>query len=281
MGVYGQLRWASDAAFGPIVRKIQRIGQSRYYGVMVPSDEIVEGVRQRTHFETTRWSKVLAAGHPSSPRHREALSELCRDYWYPLYVYLRRRGFDPHQSEDYVQGFFAWTLEKDALGKADRDRGKFRSFLLTSLKNFVANEHDRAQALKRGGGKTPLSLDFTNAEGQYTLEPAHDLTPDKLFDRSWALELLNAAMKRLETRYDEAGKAQEFSFLKEYLTAKKGDVSYREVGARLHMSEGAVKVAVHRLRKRYRELLRAEIAETVTSEDRIEEEIQDLFEALS
>ena len=149
------------------------------------------------------------------------------------------------------------------------------------MKNFVANEFDRAQALKRGGGKKPLSLDFTNAEGLYTLEPAHDLTPDKLFDRSWALEILNAVMERLETKYDEAGKTHEFSHLKEYLTAKKGDVSYREAGVELGMSEGAVKVAVHRLRKRYRETLRAEIAETVTSEDGIEQEIQDLFTALS
>jgi len=198
-----------------------------------------------------------------------------------LYVYLRRRGFDQHQSEEYVQGFFAWTLEKEALAKADQDRGKFRSFLLTSLKNFIANEHDRARALKRGGGKKPLSLDFTNGEGQYALEPAHDLTPDKLFDRSWALELLNAVMKRLETQFEEAGKAREFSLLKDYLTVKKGDVSYCHIGAKLDMSEGAVKVAVHRLRKRYLEVLRAEIAETVTSENGIEQEIQDLFAALS
>ena len=248
---------------------------------MTKSDDIVAGVRQQDRFETTRWSRVVAAGHPSSPSFREALSDLCRDYWYPMYVYLRRRGFDPHQSEEYVQSFFEWILEKETLNKADESRGRFRAFLLTSLKNFVANEHDRAIALRRGGRTKALSLDFTNAEGQYTLEPAHDLTPDKLFDRSWAAEILSAAVRRLSEQYDEAGKSREFSVLKNYLTVKKGEISYREVGAGLDMSEGAVKVAVHRLRRSYREVLRAELAETVTSEDGIEAEIQDLFAALS
>ena len=248
---------------------------------MGSSDDKSRAGQRQYRFETTRWSMVVSAGHPSSPAHRESLAALCRAYWFPLYAYLRRRGFDPHQSEDYVQAFFAWTIEKLTVGKADRERGKFRSFLLTALKNFVANEHDRAMARKRGGADKSLSLDFTDAEGRYALEPAHDLTPDKLCDRSWGLAVLDTVMTRLEAEFDTADKAALFAGLKAYLIAQRPQVSYRETARALNMSEGAVKVAVHRLRKRYRELLRAEIAETVASEDGIEQEIQDLFAALS
>lgn len=232
-------------------------------------------------FATTHWSVVLTAGSPSSPNYKQALSNLCQTYWFPLYAYLRRQGHDTHQAKDYTQAFFASLLEKRGLRLADPKRGKFRSFLLTALKHFVANERDRAQAQKRGGGRKVLSLTFENAENQYALEPAHQLSPEKLFERSWALTVLERTMTRLQAESAGAKKRKAFNLLKVYLTAETGSIPYRDVAAELDMTEGAVKVAVHRLRRRYRELLRDEIAQTVTAEDEIDEEIRDLFAALA
>ena len=232
-------------------------------------------------FATTHWSVVRAAGQPESARHQEALEALCRTYWFPLYAYLRRHGYDTHLAEEHTQAFFARLLEKRGLRLADPKQGKFRSFLLAALKHFLANELDRARALKRGGGHKVLSLDFENAESQYALEPAHQLTPEKLFERSWALTVLDRTMTRLQAESTGAKKQKLFDHLKVYLTAKKSLVPYRDVADKLDMSEGAVKVAVHRLRKRYRELLRDEIAQTVANEGQIDEEIRDLFRVLS
>ncbi len=236
---------------------------------------------ERNGFATTQWSMVLAAGHLSSPDYREALAELCRRYWFPLYAYLRRRGFTPQDSEDHVQACFAWMLEKGTLNKADRECGKFRAFLLTVLKNFVANEYDRAQAQKRGGGQHPLPLDFADAERHYGLRAPERLTPDRAFDRSWALAVLDTVMERLAAEATATGNTRQFELLQAYLTAEKDSVPYREVANELKMTEGAVKVAVHRLRKRYRHVLREEIAQTVVTEDQIEEEIQQLLAALA
>lgn len=232
-------------------------------------------------FATTHWSVVRAAGRPASQHYQQALGTLCQTYWFPLYAYLRRQGYDTHQAEEYTQAFFARLLEKHDLRLADPKRGKFRSFLLAALKHFLANERDRAQAKKRGGGRKVLSLDFETAESQYALEPGHQLSPEKLFERSWALTVLERTMTRLQAESAGAKKRKAFDLLKVYLTGERSSASYRDVAAKLDMTEGAVKVAVHRLRRRYRELLRDEIAQTVTAEDQIDEEIRDLFAALT
>ncbi len=231
-------------------------------------------------FATTHWSVVLAAGRPKSASYTQALETLCQTYWFPLYAYLRRHGNDSHQAQDYTQAFFTALLDKGGLGLADPKRGKFRSFLLASLKHFLSNERARARAKKRGGGRKVLSLDFENAESQYALEPRDELSPEKLFERSWALTVLDRTMTRLQAEAIRTNKQKLFDFLKVYLTAEEGSVPYRDAAVELDMTEGAVRIAVHRLRKRYRELLRDEIAQTVTSDDQIDEEIRDLFTAL-
>jgi RNA polymerase sigma factor (sigma-70 family) len=232
-------------------------------------------------FATTHWSVVRAAGKTSSPHYKEALGTLCRTYWFPLYAFLRRQGYNSNQAEEYTQAFFARLLEKRGLRLADSKRGKFRSFLLAALKNFLADERDRARAKKRGGGRKILSLDFENAESQYSLEPAQQLGPEKLFERSWALTVLERTMVRLQDEFENTKKRKVFDHLKVYLTVKRDSIPYRQVADKLKMTEGAVKVAVHRLRHRYRELLRDEIAQTVAAEEQIDEEIRDLFDALA
>jgi RNA polymerase sigma factor (sigma-70 family) len=231
-------------------------------------------------FATTHWSVVLAAGRPKSASYRQALETLCRTYWFPLYAYLRRHGCNSHQAQDYTQAFFTALLAKGGLDLADPKRGKFRSFLLASLKHFLSNERARAAAKKRGGGRKALSLDFVNAESKYVLEPRDELSPEKLFERSWALTVLERTMAHLQAEAASTGKQKLFKCLKFYLTADEDSASYSDVADDLNMTEGAVRTAVHRLRKRYRELLRDEIAQTVTSDDQIDEEIRDLFTAL-
>ncbi len=231
-------------------------------------------------FATTRWSVILAAGDSASAQHGPALGTLCQTYWFPLYAYLRRRGYDTHEAEDYTQGFFAGILERKGLQRADPKYGKFRSFLLASLKNFLADEWDRARAQKRGGDKKVLSLDFDAAASRYDREPAHQMSPEKLFERSWALTVLTKAMDRLKAESAASDKQRLFDCLKIYLTVEKDTVPYKDVAAKLKMTEGAVKVAVHRLRRHYRELVRDEIAQTVTTEAQVDEEIRDLFAAL-
>ena len=232
-------------------------------------------------FATTHWSVVRAAGRPNSVHYRQALEILCQTYWFPLYAYLRRHGNNSNRAEEYTQAFFTHLLEKDSVRFADPDRGKFRSFLLASLKHFLSDHHDHDRAMKRGGGRQILSLDFENAEMQYTLEPADRLNADKLFERSWAMTVLERAMVRLEGEAATEKKKELFEHLKVYLTAKKDAVPYNEVGEKLGMSEGTVRVAVHRLRKQYRQALRDEIAQTVSTEEEIDQEIRDLFTALA
>jgi RNA polymerase sigma factor (sigma-70 family) len=234
-----------------------------------------------SRFATTHWSLVLAAGDSSSPQHEQALSILCKNYWFPLYAYLRRRGHNTHNAEDYTQMFFAQMLEKRYLRKVDPEPGRFRSFLLTAMKHFLANEYDRAHTLKRGGGKKHLSLDFQNAEDQYAREPCHHLSPEKLYEKSWALTVLERTMTRLEADYSDMNKQKLFGCLKVYLGAEGSSIPYRDVALELGMTEGAVKVSVHRLRKRCQELLRDEIAQTITRRDQVDEELQSLFSALS
>ena len=234
-----------------------------------------------SRFATTHWSVVLAAGDSSSPRHEQALSTLCQTYWFPLYAYLRRQGHNAHQAEDYTQAFFAQILEKQYLSQVEPKPGKFRSFSLTALKHFLSKERDRVLALKRGGGRRLLSLDFENAENKYSIEPVFELSPEKLFEKSWALTVLQQTMDRLETESAKTNKKKLFDRLKVYLSVEKSSIPYSDVATELDMTEGAVRVAVHRLRRQYRELLRDEIIQTVATEDEIDEEIRDLFTALA
>jgi RNA polymerase sigma factor (sigma-70 family) len=232
-------------------------------------------------FATTHWSVVLAAGSPSSSRYEQALGTLCQTYWFPIYAYLRRRGYDIHQAEDYTQGFFAGLLEKKGLRLADPERGKFRSYILGALKHFLADERSHASAQKRGGGRQIFSLDSEKGETQYALEPVHQLSPEKMFERSWALTVLQRSISRLEAESTGAHRQEVFQHLVAYLAPTGEVAAYRDTAAKLNISEGAVKAAVYRLRKRYRELLRDEIAQTVATEDQIEGELRDLFGALS
>jgi RNA polymerase sigma-70 factor (ECF subfamily) len=231
-------------------------------------------------FAATRWSVVLAAGHRSSPDSRQALELLCAAYWYPLYTYVRRRVADVHQARDLTQEFFAVLLERNALEAADRERGRFRSFLLTSFKNFLADEWDKAKAQKRGGGRQAIPLDLESAESRYRLEPADELPPDRFFERQWALTLLAKVLDRLREEHVAKGKERQFDALKPLL-AGEGEPGCYELAARtLGVSEGAAKVATHRMRRRYREILRAEIAETVSNPGEVDDEIRSLRSAL-
>lgn len=235
----------------------------------------------KERFVTTHWSVVLGAGCNDSLRARSALETLYRAYWYPLYAFVRRLGRSPADAEDLVQAFFAQCLEKNYLAAADRTKGRFRSFLLVALKRFLANEWDKARARKRGGGHTPLSLDALTPEERYAREPADNLSPDKLFERRWALTLLENVLSRLREEQAAAGRLAVFDALKDCLIPGGHGIAYAELGATLGLSEGAVKVAAHRLRQRYRELLEEEIAHTVSSPGEIQAERQYLISVLS
>ena len=227
-------------------------------------------------FRTTHWSAVLAASQGQMPGAEEALGQLCTQYWYPLYAYIRRRGYGPHDAEDLTQEFFAQLLEKQFLEGITQEGGKFRSFLLTALKRFLGHARERANAQKRGGGRVLLSLDGA-AEAQYQLEPADNLTPERLFERRWAFLMLDKVMRRLRSDYQRGGKDQLFERLQPLLEGRSGLLSYTELGRELGLSESALKVAVHRMRKRYRELLRDEIAMTVGSTGEVESEMRHLI----
>ena len=208
------------------------------------------------------------------------MEKLCRVYWLPLYTYIRRQGENPHDAQDLTQDFFARLLEKDFLVSVDQRKGSFRSFLLASLKHFLSNQRDRARAQKRGGGQTPLSLDFSDAETHVGFQPTDGQTPEKAFEKRWALTLLEQALGRLRKEYADRGREEIFEQLKSTLTEGRGRVAYAELSARLGMSEAGVKMAVLRLKQRYREVLRAEIAETVAHEYEVEDELREVFRAL-
>jgi len=231
-------------------------------------------------FTTTHWSVVLNAGNAESPHAEAALEKLCRTYWYPLYSFVRRQGHGPDDAQDLTQEFFARLLEKNYLGAVEREKGKFRSFLLGSLKHFLANERVRAEAAKRGGGKELISLDDT-AEDRFKLEPVTNASPEKIFEQRWAVTLLEQAFARLESEFAEAGKSKIFARLKGFLAEGSGSGDYAPIAAEMGMSVNSVAVTVHRLRQRYRELVRAEIANTVSSPAEIDEEMRNLFAALA
>ncbi len=232
-------------------------------------------------FETTRWSIVLAAGDRASAQADEALAALCASYWYPLYVFIRRRGHDADCAADLTQGFFALLVEKEYLRTVDPSRGRFRAFLLAACKNFLANEHDRNRAVKRGGGRALVSIDRRDAEGRYLAEPAHELTPERLFERRWALEVLDQSLEQLGQEFRQMGKGALYERLKLILTGALGAVSYGEIGQALGMTEQAVKKAAERLRRRFREIIRAQISGTVVDPSEVDDELRAMFAILS
>ena len=231
-------------------------------------------------FRTTDWHMVLSVGAPQSPAAEQALERLCRLYWYPIYAFIRRRGYDPHEAQDLTQDFFAHLLENNSLTSVDPAKGKFRSFLLVSLKNLLANDWNRKQALKRGGKCAFLSWDEASVESRYQQELSHDLTPEKIFDQTWVSVVLAEVWNKLRMEYAAERRGGLFDAIEGCLCGEKAG-SYAEVGSRLSMTEGAVKMAVLRLRKRYRELLLAETANTVCTPDGIEGEIRSLLACLS
>ncbi len=231
-------------------------------------------------FTTTHWSVVLQAGKTETPGAHAALEKLCNSYWFPLYACVRREGYDPHDASDLTQEFFARLLEKNALRHADQARGRFRTFLLASLKNFLANERAKANSTKRGGSVAHFSLDAAAAESRFASEPSDNLTPDKIFERRWAATVLELAVGRLSREYAAAGKAELFEALKSYVWGD-GKLGYAEIGAKCEMSEGAVKVAAHRLRDRYRELLRSEVGRTVGTAEDADDELRHLISVMS
>ncbi|MCY1077748.1 RNA polymerase sigma factor [Archangium lansingense] len=245
-------------------------------------EDVLEGLPRGSprKFQTTHWSLIAVVRQGTASEAHEALSTLCRLYWYPLYAFTRRQGRGPEDARDLVQGFFMRMLEKNDLAAVDRQRGRFRSWLLSSLKHYLSNEWDRERAQKRGSGLTPVSIDAEDAEGRYQHEPSHSLTPEKLYERRWALTLLEHVLSTLEQECARLGRQQLFEKLRGTLTGDVEKQPYAKVGETLKMSEDAVKLAAYRLRGRYRELLRAEIAQTVEQPEDIDDELRLLLVSL-
>jgi len=236
--------------------------------------------QSRSSFRTTAWSVVLAAARNPTSESRNALASLCQTYWSPVYAFIRRNGHTRDQSEDLTQAFFALLMEKHFLRDVDRQRGRFRSFLLTAVKHFLANEWDRAHAVKRGGRHLHLTIDVLQAETWYAPAAVDDTTPERLFERRWALSLIDHVMTRLRAEYTAAGKGEQFDQLQMLLTPGEEDARYETVAAAMGVSAGALRMSVHRLRRKYRQVMRAEIAETVSTPEEIDQEIRFLLSVL-
>ncbi len=232
-------------------------------------------------FPTTHWSLVVAAGETDSPQAHAALAQLCGSYWYPVYAYVRREGHEPHSAQDFTQEFFARLIERNFVAGAAQEKGRFRSFLLIALKRFLVNEWQRTQAQKRGGGQQFLSLDAEDAEERYKLEPVDEMTADRIYERRWALALLEGVMNALRHEYAGEGKGELFDQLKVFLYGDKSAVSQVKIGTQFGLSESAVKSTVHRLRLRYREILYEQVAQTVASRVDVEDELRHLLNVLS
>jgi DNA-directed RNA polymerase specialized sigma24 family protein len=235
---------------------------------------------QPSGFPTTRWSQVAHAADPAAPEARAALAELCGAYWYPIYAFIRRKGNGPGQALDLTQGYFAHLLERGTAASADPARGRFRSFLLADCGHFLAHEREREAAARCRGRLAMLSINANDAEGQYQLEPVHEQTPERLFERDWALALLEGVVAEVRREYEASGRGASFKVLKVVLEAGSSRLSQADMAARLGTTEAATQVAVHRLRKRYREALRAAIAATVADEAEVDDELRALFAAL-
>jgi RNA polymerase sigma-70 factor (ECF subfamily) len=231
-------------------------------------------------FHTTHWSLVVAAGGQEGAASQAALADLCQAYWYPTYAFIRRRGYSPQDAQDLAQEFFATLLEKGYLADADPRRGRFRAFLLTAVSRFLSKQRDRTVAKKRGGGMRPVSIDFDDGERRYQREPFHEWTAERIFERRWALTVLDRSLARLRDDHQRAGKQPIFDALKVFLTGESGVSPLRQIAERLGMTEGAVKVAVHRLREKYRDTLRAEVAQTTAGREDVDSELAELLAAL-
>jgi RNA polymerase sigma factor (sigma-70 family) len=230
---------------------------------------------------TTRWSLIQAAGRKSSPAARQALETLCRSYWSPVYAYVRRRGVNAVEAQDLTQAFFAEVLDKNYFLQAAPERGRFRTFLLTACQHFLSKEWAKGRAQKRGGGRTPLSLDFASAEQRLALEPATGTTPEQEYERQWTVTLLREVLAQLEQEYMQAGKGKLFAALKPFLLGEHGEATYATAAQDLALTAAAVKMAASRLRRRYRQLLRQAIAQTVNTPQDVDDEIRQLFAALA
>ncbi len=235
------------------------------------------GVAMTRRFQTTRWSLIFAAGQTGGPESRQALSSLCESYWYPLYAFVRRQGHSADAARDLTQAYFLTFLEKDYLSDVSPEGGRFRSFLLASLKHFLSKERDKERAVKRGSGRVVLEIDLNDAESRFLAERSGDDSPELAFERQWAATMLERAMERLRNEFVDAGKEPLFTCLRGHLAGDAKAMTYTEIGERLKMSNGAIKVAVHRGRRRFGELLRTEIAETVAHPDDIDEEVRHLL----
>jgi len=244
------------------------------------SPNAVNGTRAAV-FDTTHWSEVLQAGGQSCPAATEALERLCHAYWYPLYVHVRRLGWGAEDAQDLTQQFFARLLERNYLELADRERGRFRTFLLTSLKHFLADEWEKLRTQKRGGGQTVISWDGVDPEERYRHEPTENLTPDRIYEKRWAGILLDGVLNQLRAEYELVGRVTEFDQLKSFVWGDGNPGSYAEAAARMNVEAGTLKVAVHRLRKRFREQLRLEVLKTVSSPAEVDAELGHLRELLS
>ncbi len=252
---------------------------------MLPSSIVARGKETQgrqdpRRFPTTRWSLVVAAGGTATPASRRALSDLYEAYWYPVYAFIRGAGRPAEEAHDLTQGFFTRLLEKNDIAGADQERGKFRSFLLAAARHYVANEWDRSRALKRGGGAPLLSIDAVDAEGRFLVEPAHLLTPERLFERRWALTVLDRTLRALRDDCERRGKVLLFDRLKDFLPGGDDGVQQTTLARELGMELGALRTAISRLRERYRQLLREQIAQTVDDEADVPGEIQELLAAL-
>jgi RNA polymerase sigma-70 factor (ECF subfamily) len=253
--------------------------QTSYKMSFIATGDVSPG--QATLFRTTHWSVVLTAADADSPQAAEALARLCAVYWYPLYAYVRRHGHPPDDAQDLTQEFFSRLLAKNYLRSLDRQKGRFRSFLLAAMEHFLAKEWRDSNRLKRGGGRVIVSLDECDAEGRYRVDAVESTTAERIYERRWALALLDQAMKNLRHEFAAADRLQLFEALEVYLTGERTNTKYEEVGKKLDMTQGAVKVAVHRMRARYGELVRAEIAHTVSRPEDVDDELRHLLAMLA
>ena len=244
-------------------------------------DSATTSAEQAAWFTTTHWSIVINAQDPASPQASQALEKLCRSYWYPLYAFVRRQGRDEATAKDLTQGFFAKLLEKNYLAGVRPEKGRFRNFLLASIKHFIADEWDKARALKRGGGQTIISLDETTGEGRYRHEPVEAMDAEKLYERRWALTLLEQARERLKEEFRIAGRAELYERLQLFESGDHDAPAYAQVAPALGLSESGLRAAVHRMRQRYQELVREEVAQTVSSPAEVDEEIRYLIRVIS
>jgi len=272
---------AKDLQFPERTLGLSRVNTTEVGKKYCSTPSAAENVERQPAFVTTHWSVVLTAGRSDTPRARKALARLCQTYWYPLYAYVRRRGHSAHDAQDLTQEFFAQLLEGNWIAKADRDKGRFRSFLLMVMGRFLANEWNKAETLKRGGHVQLVSLTLDTAETRYAKEPADTSTPEQAFEKRWALALLEEVLQHLRNEYVNDDKEILFDKLKPCLIGSRETQPYAVLAGELGMTEGAVKTAVCRLRERYRERLKSEIAYTVASPSEVDSELRHLFRILA